>query len=342
MRCRRILAASVVFGGAFAASVAYAAAPGAAMVSAAPWQVTSSSGTALGAVVPTGLVLSGVSILPTAAPGLPETVAVNSEAGIRVELANGRNWTSFGDVAASPVALSSAYLSGATARASASFGLLPDLSLSVGHSLLNLGAFDATPPGTPTADLARRFGAGVQLIGTTSANLNWNFASWGGLALNASRVSGNGSLLESLTSAGVGSLGESTMLGISARVGFGEGWVTSLSYNESITQLDLNRAQLDAVRSQGYALGLVKRGVFGDDALGISVSQPAQVYGAANLTAINPGLALARQSDLAVGYVTTFLDGTIALQANAAYQVNAAGARGESAVSGVARAKLNF
>ena len=40
--------------------------------------------------------------------------------------------------------------------------------------------------------------------------------------------------------------------------------------------------------------------------------------------------------------MTTFLDGTLALQANAAYQVNAAGTRGQNAVTGVARAKLNF
>jgi hypothetical protein len=43
-----------------------------------------------------------------------------------------------------------------------------------------------------------------------------------------------------------------------------------------------------------------------------------------------------------LGYVTTFLDGSIALQANAAYQVNPAGAKGQTAVTGVARAKLNF
>jgi hypothetical protein len=324
------------------ASVAHAAAMGGAMVTPAPWVVASSSGNGLGTVVPTGLALSGATILPTAAPGLPETVAVNSEAGIRVQLSNGRNWNAFGDVAASPLSLNSAYLSGTTTSATSTFALLPGLDFSFGQSLLNLGAFDATPAGTPTADLASRFGAGVQLIGTTSANLNWNFASWGGIALNASRISGNGSLLESLTPVGAASLGESTMLGISARVGFGEGWVTSLSYNESTTQLDLSRAQLDSVRSQGYALGLVKRGVFGNDALGISVSRPAQLYGAANLAALGPGLSLARESDLGVGYVTTFLDGTLALQANAAYQVNAAGTKGENALAGVARAKLNF
>ena len=39
---------------------------------------------------------------------------------------------------------------------------------------------------------------------------------------------------------------------------------------------------------------------------------------------------------------TYFLDGTLALQANAAYQLNAAGTRGQNAVAGVARAKLNF
>jgi hypothetical protein len=143
---------------------------------------------------------------------------------------------------------------------------------------------------------------------------------------------------------------ESSALGISARVGFAEGWVTTLTYAEGVTQLDLNRDQLgksDALRSGAYGIGLAKTGLFGDDAFGIALSRPLQIYtGSKGFGAQNTNFALAntqaRESDVELGYVTTFLDGTLALQANAAYQVNAAGTRGQNAVAGVARAKLNF
>ena len=145
-------------------------------------------------------------------------------------------------------------------------------------------------------------------------------------------------------------LADSASLGISARVGFGEGWVTTIAYSEGVTQLDLNRdgliTRFDPVRSQAYALGLAKQGLFGADALGIALSRPLQIFSADNLGAMNSSLAFAssqaRESDVELGYITTFLDGTLALQANAAYQLNPAGVKGQTAVTGVARAKLNF
>src|SRR5262249_54044785 len=126
----------------------------------------------------------------------------------------------------------------------------------------------------------------------------------------------------------------------------------TLTYAEGVTQLGLNRDRTaglngDSVQSQGYGIGLAKTGLFGDDAFGIALSRPLQIYtGTNNFGALNTNFALAntqaRESDVALGYVTTFLDGTLALQANAAYQLNAAGTRGQNAVAGVARAKLNF
>jgi len=134
-----------------------------------------------------------------------------------------------------------------------------------------------------------------------------------------------------------------TALGIAARVGFGEGWVTSVAYSGGVTQLDLSRNHLlanSSVTSQGFGVALAKQRLFGADALGIAVSRPLQVYNGG----INAALAnsQARESDVELGYVTSFLDGTLALQANAAYQVNAAGNQGQNAVAGVARAKLKF
>jgi len=349
MPSRAITAASAGLAVVVSASVVSAAEPGAVRISAAPWSVGTVANDSLGHVRPTGLALGGMTILPSGKPvaaGLAETVAVNRDAGIRIEMAHGRNWDAYGELFSSSTAMRSSYLSGSSTFAAAQFALSRDVDVELSHTNLDLAAFDPTPPGTPTADLARRLGGGIQLIGTTAANLNWNFADWGGLALTASRSSGNGSLLGSVTPTGTAALAESATLGISARVGFGEGWITTVAYSGGVTQLDLNNAQLNArldpVRSQAYGLGVAKQGLFGDDALGIAVSRPMQFYGAGNLASINPNLAQARESDLQLGYVTTFLDGTLALQANAAYQVNAAGARGQNAVTGVARAKLNF
>jgi hypothetical protein len=76
------------------------------------------------------------------------------------------------------------------------------------------------------------------------------------------------------------------------------------------------------------------------------VSRPLQIYSANSAGIIANNFALttsqARESDVELGYVTSFLDGTLALQANAAYQVNAAGARGQNGLAAVARAKLSF
>ena len=53
---------------------------------------------------------------------------------------------------------------------------------------------------------------------------------------------------------------ESLSLGISARVGFGEGWVTTINYTGGVTQLDLSRNGLigssESLRSQAFGLAL--------------------------------------------------------------------------------------
>jgi hypothetical protein len=48
------------------------------------------------------------------------------------------------------------------------------------------------------------------------------------------------------------------------------------------------------------------------------------------------------ETDIEVGYVTTFLDGSLALQANASYQMNFAGQTGTNAVSLLSRARIKF
>jgi len=277
--------------------------------------------------------------------------ALNMTRGVRIDYSQGRNWDNYGNLFSGNAVLSSAYLSGTNTYTGASFALGKSMSLSLGHEVLNLGAFAANQPSDLARTLAARLGANVNGIGTTSANLDWNFSSWGGVGLTASRTSGDASLLSVVNSPIVApSVAGSSAMGITARVGFGEGWVTTVAYSEGVTQLDLSRdlklANPDPLHSEAYGIGFAKQGLFGDDALGIAISRPLQVYSGANLGAMASSFALsnmpARESDVALGYVTTFLDGALALQANAAYQVNAAGNKGQTAVTGVARAKLNF
>ena len=48
------------------------------------------------------------------------------------------------------------------------------------------------------------------------------------------------------------------------------------------------------------------------------------------------------ETDIEVGYVTTFLDGSLALQTNASYQMNFAGQTGANSVSLLSRARIKF
>lgn len=331
------------------ASAAFAAAPAASALKLAP--VPSVTLDRSGHVV--NLNLGGVTG-PTFAPEIsglrPDAIGIAR--GIQLELAHGRNWDPYGDLFPSAASLNSAYLSGTNSSAAATFNLGRDVSLNVGHMTLGLGALSETQPSAFSRELAARLGANVPNIGTNSANLNWNFADWAAVGITASQSSGNTGLLGGIPASLRSAVPtESSALGISARVGFAEGWVTTLTYAEGVTQLDLSRDRLvgksDSLRSEAYGIGLAKTGLFGDDALGIALSRPLQIYtGSNNFGALNTNFALAntqaRESDVELGYVTTFLDGTLALQANAAYQLNAAGTKGQNAVAGVARAKLNF
>jgi hypothetical protein len=294
----------------------------------------------LGSVVTPGLVQDASTLRPN---------DITIARGVQLQLSRARNWDPYAELFLAGGTLNQSYLSGTTTRTSANVALGHDVTLTASHVALALGGLSEGQASDFSRDLATRLGSDVRGFGTTSATLNWNFSSWGGLGITASRSNASPLISDVPALRGAASA-ESTALGISARVGFGEGWVTTLTYAEGVTQLGLNRDRsglTDSVSSQGYGIGLAKTGLFGDDALGIALSRPLQIYtGNNNFGALNTNFALAntqaRESDVALGYVTTFLDGTLALQANAAYQLNAAGTRGQNAVAGVARAKLNF
>ncbi|HEY4265718.1 MAG TPA: hypothetical protein VGM72_10395 [Micropepsaceae bacterium] len=348
MRKRVATAALSVLAGALWVPLAYAAAPSAILgplSSVSPDRNAHAVNLNLGGLMTSGLAEDVPALRPN---------AIGIANGVEIQLSRGRNWDPYADLFPAASALSSAYLTGTNTRASMSFVLGKGVTLDASHVALGLGALSDAQPSGLARDLAQRLGSDLQSVGTTSANLNWNFSDWGGLGLTASHANGDGSLLSNIPASLRGAVStDSSALGISARVGFGEGWITTLTYAEGVTQLDLSRDRLvtsgggDPVHSEAYGIGLAKKGLFGDDVFGIALSRPLQIYtGSVGFGALNTNFALAntqtRESDVELGYVTTFLDGTLALQANAAYQLNAAGTRGQNAVTGVARAKLNF
>lgn len=200
---------------------------------------------------------------------------------------------------------------------------------------------------------------------STLAGFDWNFANWGGVGLTASQTDEQNGLLGGINSGAlsIAKSAKTTAVGLSARLGFGDGWVTTFSYNEGVTQLNLRPDSIvtraDALRSRSYGMAIAKHGLFDDhDTLGLAVTQPVQIYSgnvdvaAATGVDANRNLVIGHErvslatgtpeTDLEVGYVTTFFDGALALQANAGYQMNLAGQKGTNSVTVLSRAKINF
>jgi hypothetical protein len=241
-----------------------------------------------------------------------------------------------------------------------------------------------------SADLARnlRFGIGVQNLGAGArgsapdaytalanlggqpapyaprsadalvAGLSWDPAKWASFGLTAVQADERNAILGNDAP---GAVADTTALGVSARVHFGSGWSTTASYSEGISQLDLKSGfapmTADTLHSRAYGIAIAKNGLFGDDTLGLAVSQ--QPLGAQGGFVTMPGDAaggttssfFARnhlleggtpETDVEVGYITTFLDGSLALQTNASFQMNYAGQTGANAVSLLSRARIKF
>ena len=110
----------------------------------------------------------------------------------------------------------------------------------------------------------------------------------------------------------------------------------------------------DTIHSRSYAIAIAKHGLFADnDSLGVSVSRPIQAYSGgdsfgaplddySHILGSTERVSLlngAKETDFEMGYVTTFLDGAVALQANAAWQQNLAGQQGVNSLAVLSRAK---
>jgi hypothetical protein len=235
--------------------------------------------------------------------------------------------------------------------------LTKDLQFSIGSASLSSGSgFDWTSPGATVAQT----GGAPSPFDTRNASallsgVSWNFASWGGLGLNASQTTERDGVLGAFDTSV--QTAKTSSVGVAARVQLGGGWMTTASFAEAITKLDLKPGlgvAPDDLHTRSYGIAIAKRGLFGNDTMGLAVTRPAP-GGNDDLTLVS-GIdgrpqflqgdhlldSRAPETDFELGYVTTFLDGAVALQTNAAYQMNFAGQSGVSSVSLLSRAKIKF
>lgn len=193
---------------------------------------------------------------------------------------------------------------------------------------------------------------------TSARAVYWDFAKWGGLGITAVQMSEGSGLFGRYEPEALPLLqsAKTAAVGLSARFGFGAGWVTSFSYNEGITQLNLRPGGVldgaDTLHSRAYGVSVAKHGLFsGEDSLGLAVSRPLELYAGGKASATGAPLiggdhvllpGSKPETDVELGYVTTFFDGALALQANAGYQMNLAGRSGQNSMTVLSRAKINF
>ncbi|HEY5048455.1 MAG TPA: hypothetical protein VII49_10580 [Rhizomicrobium sp.] len=235
-----------------------------------------------------------------------------------------------------------------------------DSSLALASDLhLELRAADVRPNGQNLpilSDLAQlqlsraaEFGGSRTLL----AGADWDIASWGGLGIAGARIE-SASGFDVPMNLELPGTRVTTMLGVSAHLNFGDGWVTSFSYDEARTNLDLQPSAVAVTNDErdrsGFDAAVSKDNLFGEDALGVALVRPVQTAGAGLATAGNfsgllgPQISLSSatpETDLQLDYETSF-NGNITLQANAGYQMNASGQNGTKAISVLSRAKINF
>jgi hypothetical protein len=235
--------------------------------------------------------------------------------------------------------------------------LSDSLHLSLGEAALPEGLGATASPGLAIA----RFGGMPVPYDTRDANsllagVSWDVAPWGGVGLTASQPNERDGVLGNFDPSVRAS--DTAALGVSARLQLGGGWMTTASFAQAITKLDLKPGfgnAADDLHSRSYGIAIAKRGLFGNDTMGVAVTRPAPGMGGTDFDLVSgtgaPPQALpsdllldgqSPETDFELGYVTTFLDGSVALQTNASYQMNFAGQTGNNAVSFLSRAKIKF
>jgi hypothetical protein len=239
----------------------------------------------------------------------------------------------------------------------ATVDLSDSVHLSFGEASLPEGLGATASPGMTLA----RFG-GIPVpydtrdAGSLLAGVSWDVAQWGGVGFTASQTSERDGVLGNFDPSVRAA--DTSALGVSARLQLGGGWMTTASFAQAITKLDLKPgfgAAPDDLHTRSYGIAIAKHGLFGNDTMGVAVTRPAPGMSGADFDLVSgigarpqtlpSDLLIDGQSpetDFELGYVTTFLDGSVALQTNASYQMNFAGQTGNNAVSFLSRAKIKF
>lgn len=185
------------------------------------------------------------------------------------------------------------------------------------------------------------------------AGIAYDISGWASLGLTA--ISNVRSGIPALAHSGLGiaDRAQTNAVGVSANLKLGGNWISSISYDQGFSQLDLRSDRIES-QEHSYSIAIAKRDVFnGNDALGLAFSRPApgMLGSFSTLTAsgdlppmiiANGSRGTGQETDIQLGYVTSFLGGSLALQTNAAYQMNVQGQSGANAVSLLSRAKIKF
>lgn len=207
----------------------------------------------------------------------------------------------------------------------------------------------------PSADsFALPITEGLSRTRSFLAGLSWNVTNWAGLNVNAISSSREGVPELSSAPLAIANKAQTNAMGVSAQLGLGDNWVSSISYSAGISQLDLKSEHVES-QEQAYSIAIAKRDVFGgNDTLGFALSRPAPgmlgSFSSLNAAGDLPPMVISniaqsgagQETDFQLGYVTSFMGGKLALQTNAAYQMNIQGQGGANAVSALARAKIKF
>ena len=223
----------------------------------------------------------------------------------------------------------------------------PDLHLRVGASQWN-DRLDRLAMAPVETGLPQAFDQSSSQ--SIMAGVSWDVNNWADLGLSGLHNAQQGFGVANLTAGKM----ETNALEMTAHLKLGNGWVTTASYSQGFSQLD-QRSTGPAIDAHSYSIAIAKHGLFGEDALGFSFSRPAlgmldSGFNAVTASGDLPPQFLAndrfggqtQETDLQLGYVTSFLDGALALQANAAYQMNYQGQTGATSVSLLSRAKIKF
>ena len=240
--------------------------------------------------------------------------------------------------------------------AGATYAPTPDLRLRLGAQLksnrLDSFTFDPTQ-GLQGLPLSYDNGSSRSLL----AGASWNFSNWGGLDLSGIVNQQQGLPVGASPMADLGPASSYTTsaLNVSAHMNFGSGWVTTAAFSGGLTQLDQKGGSPTTIDSHAYSIAIAKHGLFGQDALGFSFSRPSpslldngfeMVAASGDLPPVfvaNDHLqGSTPETDLQLGYVTSFLDGALALQTNASYQMNYQGQTGATSLAVLSRAKIKF